>query len=159
MEIQETQLPGVGLRHDLSTRSGRQLGVVTHQTGKRDLLVYDKRDPDACQEVIHLTEEESDALADLLGADRIVGHLGRLQQQIEGLAIDWLEIRPGTPFATGTIADTHARTRTGVSIVAVLRDGTAFPAPGPPFRFQPGDTVVVVGTPKGVKALAQILDA
>src|ERR687895_1565316 len=146
MEIKETQLPGVGLRHDLSTRSGRQLGVVTHKTGKRDLLVYDKRDPDACQEVVHLTDEESDALADLLGADRIVGHLGRLQQQIEGLAIDWLEIRPGTPFANGTIADTHARTRTGVSIVAVLRDGIAIPAPGPEFRFQPGDTAVVVGT-------------
>ena len=65
MEIQETQLPGVGLRHDLSTRSGRQLGVVTHQTGRRDLIVYDMRDPDACQEVVHLTEDESDALADL----------------------------------------------------------------------------------------------
>ena len=159
MEIHETQLPGVGLRHDLSTRSGRQLGVVTHQTGKRDLVVYDKHDPDASQEVIHLTDEESDALADLLGADRIIGHLGRLQQQIEGLAIDWLEIRPGSPFANRTIADTRARTRTGVSIVAVLHDGNAVPAPGPEYRFQPDDTVVVVGTPKGVKALAVILDA
>jgi TrkA domain protein len=159
MEIQETQLPGVGLRHDLATRSGRQLGVVTHQTGRRDLIVYDMRDPDACQEVVHLTEDESDALADLLGADRIIGHLGRLQQQIEGLAIDWLEIRPGSPFDGRTIADTQARTRTGVSIVAVLKDGTAVPAPGPEYRFHPDDTVVVVGTPKGVKALAEILDA
>jgi TrkA domain protein len=159
VEIQETQLPGVGLRHDLSTRSGRQLGVVTHQTGKRDLLVYDKRDPDACREVVHLTEDESEALADLLGADRIVGHLGKLQQQIEGLAIDWLEIRPGSSWAGRTIADTRARTRTGVSIVAVLQDGDAVPAPGPEYEFKDDDTVVVVGTPKGVKALSAILDA
>jgi TrkA domain protein len=159
MEIHETRLPGVGLRHDLSTRSGRQLGVVTHQTGKRDLIVYDRDDPDASQEVIHLTDEESDALANLLGADRLIGPLGKLQQQIEGLAIDWLEIRPGSTWAGRTIADTQARTRTGVSIVAALHEGSATPAPGPDYRFKPDDTIVVVGTPKGVKALAGILDA
>ena len=158
MEIQETQLPGVGLRHDLATRSGRQLGVVTHQTGKRDLLVYDRHDPDACREVIHLTEDESDALADLLGADRIIGHLGKLMQQIEGLAIDWLEIRPASTWVGRTIADTRARTRTGVSIVAALQDGSAVPAPGPEYEFKADDTVVVVGTPKGIKALSAILE-
>jgi TrkA domain protein len=47
MEIQETALPGVGLRHDFTTRAGRQLGVVTHRTGRRDLLLYDRDDPDA----------------------------------------------------------------------------------------------------------------
>ena len=108
---------------------------------------------------MHLTGEESEVLADLLGADRIIGHLGKLQQQIEGLAIDWLEIRPGSKWVGRTIADTQARTRTGVSIVAALRDGTAKPAPGPEYEFQPDDTIVVVGTAKGVKALAEILDA
>ena len=37
-----------------------------------------------------------------------------VRQQVEGLAIDWLPIRPGSRYATGTIADTQARTRTGV---------------------------------------------
>jgi K+/H+ antiporter YhaU regulatory subunit KhtT len=96
--------------------------------------------------VVQLTEDEAEALADVLGGDRIAGHLAALQQQVEGLAIDWLPIGPGSPFAHGTIADTQARSRTGVSIVAVLRDGTAFPAPAPGFRFEPGDTAVVVGT-------------
>ena len=80
MDITETALPGVGLRHDFTTRAGRQLGVVTHRTGRRDLLVYDRDDPDRCQEVIQLTGEEADALADLLGGDRLVAHLARLQQ-------------------------------------------------------------------------------
>jgi len=35
MDITETALPGVGLRHDFTTRAGRQLGVVTHRTGRR----------------------------------------------------------------------------------------------------------------------------
>jgi TrkA domain protein len=147
MDIQETALPGVGLRHDFTTRAGRQLGVVTHRTGRRDLLVY---------EVIQLTDDEADALAELLGAARLVEHLARLQQ-VEGLAIDWLEIRAGSPYDGGTIGDTQARSRTGVSIVAILRGDRAIPAPSPQERLAAGDTLVVVGTAQGVKALSDLL--
>jgi TrkA domain protein len=156
MDIHETALPGVGLRHDFTTRTGRQLGVITHRTGRRDLLVYDREDPDACREVVELTDEEAEALGELLGADRVVEHLADLQR-IEGLAIDWLAIRPGSPYAGATIADTQARSRTGVSIVAVLRDGNAIPAPTPDFRLEAGDTLVVVGTTDGISALTDLL--
>jgi K+/H+ antiporter YhaU regulatory subunit KhtT len=78
MDIQETTLPGVGLRHEFSTQRGHQVGVVSY--------------------------------------------------------------------------------RTGVSIVAVLRGQTAFPAPEPSFAFQAGDTAVVVGTSAGVRALTTLLD-
>jgi TrkA domain protein len=158
MEIQETVLPGVGLRHEFTSGGGRRLGVVSYRTGRRDLLLYDPEDPDACREVIRLIREEADALADLLSADRLIGHLAELQQQIEDLAISWLTIPASSPYAGGTIADTQARSRTGVSIVAVLRAQTAFPAPTPSFGFQAGDTVLVVGTPAGVRALARVLD-
>jgi TrkA domain protein len=158
MDIQETTLPGVGLRHDFTTRGGHQLGVVSHRTGRRDLLLYDADDPDTSREAIRLDREEADALADLLGAARLTGHLAELQQQIEGLAISWLSIRGNSPYAGGTIADTQARSRTGVSIVAVLRGRTAFPAPEPSFGFQAGDTAVVVGTPAGVRTLARLLE-
>ena len=157
MDIQETNLPGVGLRHDFTTRAGRQLGVVTHRTGRRDLLLYDRDDPDATQEVIRLTQEEADTLADLLGTARLTGRLAELQQRIEGLAIDWLPIRPDSPYAGRDIADTQARSRTGVSIVAILHGNGAIPAPTPDARLDPGDTLVVVGTTKGVKDLSKLL--
>jgi TrkA domain protein len=157
MEIQETALPGVGLRHDFTTRAGRQLGVVTHRTGRRDLLLYDRDDPDATQEVIRLTQEEADTLADLLGAARLTGRLAELQQRIEGLAIDWLPIRPASPYAGRTIADTQARSRTGTSIVAILRGDGAIPAPTPDTGLEPDDTLVVVGTAKGIKELSKLL--
>jgi TrkA domain protein len=156
MDIHETALPGVGLRHDFTTRTGRQLGVITHRTGRRDLLVYDREDPDACREVVELTDEEAEALGELLGADRVVEHLADLQR-IEGLAIDWLAIRPGSPYAGRTIAETQARSRTGVSIVAVLRDRSAIPAPPPDVRLEAGDTLVVVGTTDGISALTDLL--
>jgi TrkA domain protein len=108
--------------------------------------------------VIRLTQEEADALADLLGAARLTGRLAELQQRVEGLAISWLTIQGNSPYAGGTIADTQARSRTGVSVVAVLRAQRAFPASTPTFGFQAGDTAVVVGTPAGGRALAGLLD-
>ena len=157
MEINQTPLPGVGLRYDFTTRSGRQIGVVSHRSGRRDVVVYDRDDPDTCQEVIRLTGEEAEALAEMLGGFRIAGSLAEVQQQVEGVGLDWLGIAAGSPFDGRTIADTQARTRTGVSIVAVLRDQTTIPSPRPDFRFEAGDTAVVVGTPAGIRALSDLL--
>jgi TrkA domain protein len=157
MDVNETPLPGVGLRYDFTTRSGRQIGVISHRGGRRDLLVYDRGDPDTCTEFVQLTDEEADALAEILGAARIAGRLAELQQHIEGLAIDWLEIPTGSPYAGRPLGDTQARSRTGTSIVAVLRGEEAIPAPGPDTPLHAGDTAVVVGTPKGIAALTRLL--
>jgi TrkA domain protein len=157
MEIRRRRCPGLAYATTSPTRAGRQLGVVTHRTGRRDLLLYDRDDPDATQEVIRLTQEEADTLADLLGTARLTGRLAELQQRIEGLAIDWLPIRLDSPYAGRTIADTQARSRTGVSIVAILHGNGAIPAPTPDARLDPGDTLVVVGTTKGVKDLSKLL--
>ena len=155
-EIEETRLPGLGVRYEFRTARGSRLGVVHHRTGRRELLVYDPEDPDTCRDVIALDEEDSRTLAELLGASRVAEQVERLQQ-VEGLAIDWLPIPAETPFAGKTIGDTRARTQTGVSIVAVLRGDRAFPAPGPDFGLEPGDTILVVGTPRGIEELAVIL--
>jgi TrkA domain protein len=39
----------------------------------------------------------------------------------------------------------------------VLRGGSAHPAPGPDFTLAAGDTLVVVGTPRGIEDLAVLL--
>jgi TrkA domain protein len=91
----------VGFRHDFTTRRGRQLGVVSHRTGRRDLVLYDRHDPDAGQEVVQLTSAESEALGELLGGSRVIEALAELQQQVEGLAIDWLSIARGAAVASG----------------------------------------------------------
>lgn len=157
-DIHETPLPGVGLRHEFTTRAGEHLGVVTHRTGRRDLVLYAAGDPDTAWATVALTAEESGVLADLLGGSRLVARLGRLQQQVDGLALDWVPVPPGSPFAGRTIGAAGVRSVTGVSIVAVLRRGRAAPAPGPDFVLEEGDTAVVVGTPDGIAALVELLE-
>jgi TrkA domain protein len=157
VEVEAVALPGIGVRHAFATRQGRQVGVVSHRTGRRELVIYDTADPDACSEVIALTEGEADALAELLGAPRIVERLAAIREQVAGLVTDQVPIPPTSPYAGRTLGDTQARTRTGASIVAVLRRSEVIPSPAPDFLFQAGDVVVVVGTPEGVERVAEIL--
>lgn len=157
MEVNETALPGVGVRYDLETENGQRVAVVAHHSGRRDLVVYERSDPDESREVLSLTRDEADDLADVLGAVRLAGPLADLQQQIEGLAIDWLPIQRNGPFDNHPLGDTKARTLTGVSIVAVLRNKQALPSPTPDFVLTGGDTIVVVGTPDGIRKLIAIL--
>ena len=167
-EIRQTPLPGVGLRHELTTRSGQQVCVVSHRTGRRDLVLFAASDPDAAGASVALSADESAALAELLGGTQLTANLAGIQHSIEGLAIDWVPVPPESPFARRSIAAAGVRTTTGVSIVAVLRPadggGTkarahAFPAPRPDFVLHAGDTLVVVGTPEGIEALVELLES
>lgn len=155
--VSETLLPGLGVRFEFETKAGARLGVLQRQAGRIDLLVYDPSDPDTVIESISLDDEEARTLAELLGSSRVIEDLGRLRQRIEGLAIDWLPLDDASPFAARTIGDTGARTRTGVSIVALVRGENPIPAPGPEQGLEAGDTLVVVGTPRGIEDLAVIL--
>jgi TrkA domain protein len=66
MELQQTPLPGVGVRYDLRTREGRQVGLVLHRDGRADLVVYEQSDPDSVAESVTLRPEERQALGELL---------------------------------------------------------------------------------------------
>lgn len=158
VNVEETPLPGIGLRHDFETASGRRVGVISHRTGRRDLLLYDEGDPDACREVVKLSSEEADAIAEFLSASRVQERMGTLNQQVTGLVTEKLRIEQGSRYDGHTLGDTEARTRTGASIVAVLRAGNPIVSPRPDFQFTAGDTLIVVGTSEGVTDVATILD-
>jgi TrkA domain protein len=151
-EIQETLLPGVGVRHELTTAGGERLALLTHRTGRRELAIYDRDDPDLCRTVLHLSAEDTLALAELLGASQ-VSETVRHVQQLEGVAMDWIKVAPTSSSAGRTIADGQFRTKTGASIVAIVRGDTTVPAPGPDEELDGGDVVVAVGTPEGLERL------
>lgn len=157
VHFEETRLPGVGVRHDFITTAGRRVGVITHHGGRKELLVYSADDPDACSEVVHLSPEETAGLTELLGGSRVQGTLQQLQQQVEGLIIDWLPLTDRWHAAGRTIADTELRRRTGVSIVAIISDGRTVPSPGPSQLLSSGDTLVVVGTAEGIESARRFL--
>ncbi|MGQ0848037.1 MAG: cation:proton antiporter regulatory subunit [Actinomycetota bacterium] len=157
--IEKTSLPGVGLRFDFTAEDGNRIGVVHHRSGRKELFVTTADDPDAAVVSLNLSDDDSHALSEALGGSTVIANLNDLQQRIEGLAIDWLPVEAGTPYAGKTVGDARIRTRTGVSVVAVIRGDEPHPAPGPDFHLKASDTLVVVGTPEGIKSVDEILTA
>jgi TrkA domain protein len=155
-EIYETELPGIGVRQEFDTAGGSRLGVLTTRTGRRELLLYDNDDPDACRAVVHLEPADSTVLADLLGANHVSETASSLQR-LDGLAIDWLTVGASSPVAGRSIAAANIRRSTGANVVAIVRNGVTNPAPGPEDVLEVGDVVVSVGTPDAVDALLALL--
>lgn len=157
MDVERVPLPGIGLRHVLATARNRRIGVVSHHSGRRELVVYRRDDPDTAAETVVLTAEEADALAELLGAARVVERLADLHRQVEGLVSVRVPIEAGSRYDGRPLAETRARSRTGASIVAVVRDRDVVASPRPEFVFAAGDVVVVIGTAEGTEAVTEIL--
>ena len=156
-DVQETTLPGVGVRHDFDTLDGRRVGVITHTGGRRDLLVYSKSDPDACAQTVHMEEHEAHALADILGGTRVIRSMADQLQSVDGVTIDWLLVSQNWSCAGHQLREVGLREKVGVIVVAVVRDGETLPTPGPDFEVHAGDTLVVVGTADAVTAAGAML--
>lgn len=156
-EIEETPLPGVGVRYSFVTSSNAHISVLHHHSGRHQLFVGDPDDPDASQLVLEFNDEDSRVLAELLGASTVIREIDRLQQSVAGLSIEWLRIPEGTTAVGRSIGDLEIRSSTGVTVVAALRGGEALPVPGPEFLIQNGDTLVVMGRPDAIRRADALL--
>lgn len=157
MELVETLLPGVGIRYELQTRSGRSVGIVVRREGAVELALYDVADRDRATDVLQLDPDEVDTLADILGAPRITQRFADLSREVPGLRSARLVVEPGSPYDGRTLGDTRARTLTGCSVVAVVRGAHVVTAPTPDQPLQGGDVLVAIGAHQGLDRFAALL--
>jgi TrkA domain protein len=155
-DVTEIRLPGVGVRHEFTTADGERVGVLSHRSGRRDIVVYDREDPDRCTMVLHLSADDATTMAELLGAPHVSEAIASVQR-VEGLAIDWIAVPERSAFVGTSIGEGRLRSRTGASIVAVVGGDTTEAGPGPEYRFRAGDVAVAVGTPDGLSQLRELL--
>lgn len=156
-EIVETRLPGVGIRHEFITQHGERLGVITHHSGRRELIVCGAHDPDVCRDVVRLEECDVRALTEILGQSQVIESVNDMQLSMQGLTIDWLPVSANAPCASCTLYDVEHADASPGTIVAVVRDGKTIAAPPSSFELEPGDTAVAVGTPEAIKVLSKLL--
>lgn len=156
-EVRETKLPGVGVRYEFTTEDGHDIGVIVHHDGRREMLVYEEDDPDACSSIVNLSETDTHTLGEIFGVSHVSETVAAVRHEIEGLAIEWIDVPEGSAAVDSTIGEGAYRTRTGASIVAVIRGAETVAAPGPEFGFAAGDVVVSVGTVEGLDVLRTLL--
>ncbi len=157
MEVHEVLLPGVGLRYEFDTEDGERIGVVARRNGDFDVVAYHMDDPDQAQHMFRLNREEADALAQILGAPRIAERFADLTREVPGLNAGQAVVEPGSPFVDRPLGDTRARSRTGASVVAIVRDDEVLASPSPTETLRAGDVLIVIGTEDGIRGIENIV--
>lgn len=157
MNVEVTPLPGIGVRKDFEVSARRRVGVVSHREGGLDLILSKVDDPDACMASVPLSAEEAATLSNLLGAPQLVEQLRDEHRDLPGLTTRHISVTDTSPFDGREMGDSQIRTRTGSSIVAVMRAGEIYPSPRPDFIIVAGDMLIIVGTAEGIEAAARIL--
>ena len=157
VRIEKIDLPGIGIRHDMVTKHGRHVGVLNYRDGRRELAFYDPEDPDTVLHSVELNDDESDALSDLLGHTALLSQIADLGSGALGLFTDQLILPTDSRYLDLPLSETQARTKTGVSIVAILRGDQVIPSPSADEVLRSEDIFVAVGTRAGLDRLEALL--
>ncbi|SFF76167.1 TrkA domain protein [Halopelagius inordinatus] len=159
MTVYESDLPGVGKKHEVELGDGSRLVIVTHNTGKRE--VYRRPDRDSDSEKLF---EMSDQLARQVGTLLEGAYFQPVQTQAietrlgDNTTLEWVHVDEDSPLAGTTLAESDLRRETGASVIAVERDDEVFASPGGDTRIEAGDTLVVIGQKDACKQVAAYVE-
>ena len=84
--------------------------------------------------------------------------LSQLQNVARLLAVEWLSLPEQNGLVGCTLGECHIRSRTGASVVGVMRNGTFTPNPPVDYRFQAGDWVAVMGSAEQLAAFGELVE-
>jgi TrkA domain protein len=146
IELRETRLPGVGVKYGFTPAHGGRIAVILHTDGLREIYFFRHRDDEEPCAVISLDDDEARQLGAVLGGayerPKIVEDL---EMALGELAIEWVPVPDGSPAIGRTLAECAFRARTGITIIAILREPEPVTGAQPDDVIQEGDTLVTVG--------------
>ena len=70
---------------------------------------------------------------------------------------EWVRLPENSTMLGNTIGDLRIRSKTGASVVALVRGDDLLPTPGPDMAFKDGDVVGVLGTPDQRMAFQKLI--
>ena len=145
-ELRETRLPGVGVKYTCVPAHGGRLAVIQHTDGMRELYFFRRRDDEEPSAVISLEDDEARQIGAILGgAYERPKVVEELEMAIGELAIEWVPVPDDSPAIGKTLAELAFRKRTGITIIAILREPEPIAGAQPTDTLQRGDTLVAVG--------------
>lgn len=152
IEVREVTLPGIGKKYVMPLRAGGNLAIVVRPDGERQMYHFREQEDRPC-DVVKVDKEEAQQVANLLGQP-LVGapDLERLKLVLGGLEIEWIELGVDSTLIGTTVGASALRTKTGVSIVAIMRGEQAIPNPRVDTVFEAGDTILIIGSNPEIEA-------
>lgn len=146
IDLRETRLPGVGVKYAFRTAQGGRVSVILHIDGQREIYFYRRADDDEPTAVIDLHDDEARQLGAVIGgAYERPKIIEDLEVALGELHIEWVPVPDTSPAIGRTLADARLRARTGVTVIAILREPEPVSGAQPDDIVQRGDTLVGVG--------------
>ena len=159
VDIRETRLPGIGMKYTLPLDGGARLTVILHNDGQREIYYYRSPQADEPSAVIELHDDEARQLGAIIGGayerPKIVEDL---EMALGDLLIEWIPVPDGSPAIGKTLAELAFRQKTGITIIAILREPEPVTGAQPGDRIEAGDTLVTVGKAGQYQAFRRLLD-
>jgi TrkA domain protein len=146
VDLRETRLPGVGVKYTVRTAQGGRLAVIQHIDGQREIYFYRREQDDEPTAVIELHDDEARQLGAIIGgAYERPKVVEELEMALGELHIEWIPVPDDSPAIGRTLAECGLRARTGVTVIAILREPEPVSGAQPEDVVQRGDTLVGVG--------------
>ena len=147
IDLEQTGLPGVGVKYSLRLAAGDRVAIILHNDGQREIYFYSQaRDESEPTAVITLDDDEARQLGAVLGGayerPKIVDDL---EIALGELSIEWVPVPDDSPAIGKSLAECGFRAKTGVTIIAILREPEPVSGAQPDDVIERGDMLVAVG--------------
>ncbi|MEX0817555.1 MAG: TrkA C-terminal domain-containing protein [Gaiellales bacterium] len=146
IELSQTRLPGIGVKFSFRMAHGGRVTVIQHNEGLREIYFFQRADDDEPTAVIQLEDDEARQLGSIVGGayerPKIVEEL---EMALGELTIEWIPVPDDSPAIGRTLAECQFRARTGITIIAILREPEPVTGAQPTDVVQKGDVLVTVG--------------
>src|SRR5919197_5483429 len=158
VDLQETRLPGIGTKFALRLDGGGRIAVILHNDGKRELYYFRDADDEEPGAVVTLDDDEARQLGAVIGGaferPKIVEEL---EMALGELLIEWEPVPDTSPWIGKTLAESGFRAKTGITVIAILREPEPVSGARPDDVIERGDTLVTVGKAGQYAAFRELL--
>jgi K+/H+ antiporter YhaU regulatory subunit KhtT len=111
--------------------------------------------------VIHrqVSEVRSEGYQMLRSPSLSLVEVREISDALGGASTETLVVEAGSPVEGKTIGELELRSRTGVTVIAVAREGQTEINPGPQLKIQADDALVLLGTPEQIDHAIEHINA
>ncbi|MDQ3867201.1 MAG: cation:proton antiporter regulatory subunit [Actinomycetota bacterium] len=158
IDLRETRLPGIGSKYTFRLASGGRLAVILHNDGRREVYFFRHAADEDPKAVIDLDDDEARQLGAILGGayerPKIVEDL---EMALGELLIEWVPVPDRSPWIGKSLAECGFRAKTGITVIAILREPEPVTGAQPHDVIERGDTLVTVGKAGQYAAFRRLL--
>jgi TrkA domain protein len=157
--IRESDLPGIGRKFQVATRSGELLVIIVHDTGLRELYHVAAHAPDTILSCIELDDAEARQVAGIIGGMTYQPTaLEAVEMAFQDMVIEWFKVEPEYAAVDRSIAELRVRQQSGATVIALMGpDRTTQINPDPTQVVHAGAMLVVVGSREHIQAFRHLM--